>query len=292
MGGDWRCFQNPVDGDPLDGGGGYTAPDYWVNVQHTGNLLFEMVFVGDDPATSVRMQAAMDFIERHWDEPTGNGWPPNTGWKPYDPMAMYCLMKGFVNAKVETFGDPVIDWYDDFVNAIVPMQNSDGSWPQGTGTWVDPYLATVLNLLTLEKFTPQVVILVDLDIKPTSCPNPFNIKSKGVLPVAILGSADFDVTQIDPSSVRLEGLAPKQWATEDVTAPVVDPEEDCECTTAGPDGYPDLTLKFDHQEVANAEIMEGVNDGEFVALTITGKLLDGQAFVGSDCVLILKKMKS
>ncbi|MGB7533691.1 MAG: hypothetical protein WA977_12055 [Halobacteriota archaeon] len=35
-------IQNDVDGDPNDGGSGYSAPDSWVNIYKTGNLLFEM----------------------------------------------------------------------------------------------------------------------------------------------------------------------------------------------------------------------------------------------------------
>jgi hypothetical protein len=44
-----------------------------------------------------------------------------------------------------------------------------------------------------------------IDIKPQSFPNPLNVKSKGVLPVAILGTEDFDVSEIDVSSILLEG---------------------------------------------------------------------------------------
>lgn len=49
---------------------------------------------------------------------------------------------------------------------------------------------------------PIVVCPVPIDIKPQSCPNPINVKSRGVLPVAILGTAEFDVTTIDPASIR------------------------------------------------------------------------------------------
>ena len=44
---------------------------------------------------------------------------------------------------------------------------------------------------------------VEIDIKPGSCPNSWNRESNGVLPVAILGTEDFDVTQIDVSSVTI-----------------------------------------------------------------------------------------
>jgi hypothetical protein len=55
-----------------------------------------------------------------------------------------------------------------------------------------------------------------LDIKPESCPNPINTKSKGVLPVAILGTGDFDVTDIDVASISLEGVDPIRSSVEDV----------------------------------------------------------------------------
>ena len=48
-------------------------------------------------------------------------------------------------------------------------------------------------------FTTSIPILqVPIDIKPGSCPNPINVKSKGVLPVAVVGNSSFDVTQVDP----------------------------------------------------------------------------------------------
>jgi hypothetical protein len=138
-------------------------------------------------------------------------------------------------------------------------------------------------------------IPVPVDIKPTSCPNPLNTKGKGVLPVAILGTEDLDVTQIDPASVRLaEEVAPLRWAWEDVATPY-EPflgKEDCynNCTTEGPDGYMDLTFKFDSQEVVAA--LGDVSDGECLVVELTGNLMeeyDGDPIVGEDVVLILKK---
>ena len=68
---------------------------------------------------------------------------------------------------------------------------------------------------------------VPVDIKPTSCPNPLNVKSKGVLPVAILGTVDFDVSDIDPATVLLEGVPPLRWALEDVATPLGHEPVDC-----------------------------------------------------------------
>ena len=47
---------------------------------------------------------------------------------------------------------------------------------------------------------------VTVDIKPQSCLNPLNVKSKGMLPVAILGSDVFDVNEIDIDSLEILGI--------------------------------------------------------------------------------------
>jgi hypothetical protein len=133
-------------------------------------------------------------------------------------------------------------------------------------------------------------ISVAVDIKPTSCPNPLNLKSKGMLPVAILGTEDFDVNTIDIASIRLEGVASFRSSFEDVATPVLDGNE-CDCNTAGPDGYADLTLKFDTEEIVGA--LGDVNDGDAVPLTLTGVLDEehcGTPIIGSDCIAVIGKV--
>jgi len=140
---------------------------------------------------------------------------------------------------------------------------------------------------------------VFLDIKPGSCPNPLNVKmfeshsgkgakakKGGVLPVAILGTEAFDVYDVDVSTLLLEGVAQLRHGYEDVTAPLAGGEE-CECTTAGPDDYLDLTLKFDTMDIVAA--LGPVFNNEYRMLTLTGTLLDGTPFVANDCVRILSK---
>jgi hypothetical protein len=135
--------------------------------------------------------------------------------------------------------------------------------------------------------------ILPIDIKPGSCPNPLNVKSKGVVPVAILGTEDFDVYQIDPASVRLEGAAPLRSALEDVATPL-EPftgKADCfeDCFVEGPDGYTDLTLKFKTQEVVDA--LGDVYDGDCLPLFLSGNLkaeFGGTPFEGEDVVLIIK----
>lgn len=160
------------------------------------------------------------------------------------------------------------------------LQFADAGIPNSLGTFLDDVEVVLIE------------IEVKIDIKPASCPNPLNVKSKGVLPVAILGTADFDVTQVNPNTIKLEGVEPVRWAVGDVATPFEGKIIDCDdCTTAGPDGYNDLTLKFDKQAVVEA-IGGNVQNGQCVTLTLTGKLQDdGGSFTGEDKVVILKKGK-
>jgi len=170
-----------------------------------------------------------------------------------------------------------------------------------------------------------------VDVKPRSCPNPINVKSKGVFPVAILGTMVFDVAEIDVSTIMLEGVRPVRTAVEDVSTPVggegqlsynatlggTSPEEgrigatrepleqsararrrdeelpvptpglrdSCECTTDGPDGYDDLTMKFEKEDVVIA--LGEVGDRDTVVVRVTAQLLNGDELEGWDCVVII-----
>ena len=137
---------------------------------------------------------------------------------------------------------------------------------------------------------------VPLDIKPGSCPNSFNLKSQGVLPAAILGTADLDITTIDRDSLRLQvgtqELTPIRSSVEDVATPFTGEITGCEsCTKSKRDGYKDLTLKFKTQTIVEAIGEENVNDGECFVVTLTGKLNDGTPIIGEDVLRILKKGK-
>jgi hypothetical protein len=149
---------------------------------------------------------------------------------------------------------------------------------------------------TIYEYKTITVPAMPVDIKPQSCPNPLNVKDKGVIPVAILGTEDFDVAAVDPASVMLAGVSPLRWDWEDVATPF-DPwfgREDCfeDCWEEGPDGYMDLTVKFDAQEVVAA--LGEVEDGDCLRLHVTAKLkaeYGGWSFVGEDVVWIKKKGK-
>ena len=144
----------------------------------------------------------------------------------------------------------------------------------------------VVALLIPGGMALAVQIPVDVDIKPASCPNPLNVGSKGVLPVTILGSEGFDVTTVDPASIRLEGVvAPLRWDWEDVATPFEG--ELCDCHDLGSDGYLDLTLKFKIQEIV--AVLGVVVDGQVRPLALTGNLFDSTPIVGYDEVVVIKK---
>jgi hypothetical protein len=262
-----------------------------------------MVFVGDPlpPPPASRMQNAVDYLDNTWDDPNADpGWKWN--WPPGQPhyQAMYNVMKGLIFAGIMDVNGR--DWYMDFADAIVNTQNGDGSWP-GDYWGGDEILSTAWALLTLEAVAPPPpVIPVPFDVKPTSCRNPFNVGKKGVLPAAILGTEDFDPKEIDPATILigLEGgevVPPIRWDLEDVATPYAgDPPDGSDayaCTEEGPDGFMDLTLKFDAQAVAAA--LGPVNDGDIILLSVIGNLreeLGGTAIKGVDVIQILKKGKA
>ena len=290
----------------LDGGSGYVLPCSWVNELKGGNLIYEMCFVGEDH-DSERFQRALAYIERHWhDANIDPGW----GYNYTDPnyQAMYTLMKGLEYCSIDLLdldGDTVRDedWFnqeppltppEDFASVIVQKQTIDDNW---TGCyWGNPILCTEWALLTLEKIAPEAVISVHFDIKPGSCPNPLNVKSKGVLPVAILGTEDFDVHTIDPATVRLTlngngdgAVAPLRWAYEDVATPFEG--ELCDCHDYNGDGYMDMTFKFKTQEIVETLGLSSYS-GETIPLAIIGDLMEdygGTPIYGQDCVWILEK---
>jgi hypothetical protein len=87
---------------------------------------------------------------------------------------------------------------------------------------------------------------------------------------------------------------PLRWSLEDVATPFepfVGKELDAHgCTTAGPDGYMDLTLKYDAPEVV--ESLGDVSDRDVLMLQSFGNLKEefgGVPIIGEDVVWILAK---
>ena len=155
-----------------------------------------------------------------------------------------------------------------------------GFWADGTPIpyygiwWIDD--SSQVNLINL--------VSVETNIMPHNCNNISNIKSKGSLRAAIFGTEDFDVTDIDPTTVRLAGFAPLKSAVKDISKTVAD---ESSCIEEGPDGIDDLSLEFDTEAIV--DVLRGVSDGEAVKLTLTGQLYDGTFIGGTDYIVVVAR---
>jgi hypothetical protein len=135
-----------------------------------------------------------------------------------------------------------------------------------------------------------------IDIKPGSCPNTISLREKGTLAVAIMGGDDLDVAKIDTASIRLsrqgiaDTVAPISWVFKEMGSPFEG--ELCDCDRSKRDGYTDMVLTFDIQQVLTVLGFDKVI-GQTLPLTMTGRMeeaCDGRTFIksimGRDCILI------
>ncbi len=114
-------------------------------------------------------------------------------------------------------------------------------------------------------------IEVSIDIKPGSDLNCFNNDGNGVIPVAILGSAEFDVNNIDPATIELEGLGVRAVGKSNkLLAHIEDINND---------SFDDLVV-----QIEDDNRMFAIGDE---TATLTGKLYDGTSIKGTDSICIV-----
>jgi hypothetical protein len=111
---------------------------------------------------------------------------------------------------------------------------------------------------------------VNIDIKPGSDPNCININGHGVIPVAILGSATFDVSMVDQSTLSFGGLAVHVRGNK---GPF------CGSEDTNDDGFVDLVCQFQDDPI-NWTIGDG-------SATLTGATLDGMPIEGTDSICVV-----
>ena len=101
---------------------------------------------------------------------------------------------------------------------------------------------------------------ISIDIKPANSANRINPRSRGVIPVALLGSSEFDVRSVDRTSVRFGPDA----------AP---PTGNDHLRDMNLDGYEDLVVTFRARETG---IQCGDTDAGLTAATRAGRPIEGR----------------
>jgi hypothetical protein len=109
---------------------------------------------------------------------------------------------------------------------------------------------------------------VIVDVKPGSDPARIKVGSKGSLPVAILGSVDYDVTEIDVPTLLLGDQVAPLGAS----------------FYQGVDGYLELRLKFSNEAVSYT--LGDVQTDQTCEIWISGAFHDGTPLLGSDSVVV------
>jgi hypothetical protein len=148
--------------------------------------------------------------------------------------------------------------------------------PDGTTTITRTWTATdeAGNSASCVQEITILRLPVDIDIKPGSFPNSVNYKSRGLLPVAILTTDDFDATTVDPETLIFDifeingSTSPNMCSIEDVDD----------------DGDLDLVCHFPIQDIDHK--CEGIADGRVVYATgqILADTFDGLSIQGLDSI--------
>jgi beta propeller repeat protein len=129
------------------GGYGYTGPD-WPNVARTaGSGLSGLVFC-DVPVEDDRIQSALQYVDRDWEN-------DNFG----NEYAMYGVKKAYDEfLGMKSTGSH--NWWDEYANYLIPIQQVDGRWDQMSGWSSGTELTTAWIIIIL---TPGVY-----DVPPTA----------------------------------------------------------------------------------------------------------------------------
>lgn len=113
---------------------------------------------------------------------------------------------------------------------------------------------------------------VRVDVKPGANPNVVNLKSRGLLPVAILSEEGFDATQVDPATVEVAGAG---VAVRGKQLKVMAHNEDVDG-----DGLVDMLVQVETSELDPEALAAGYAE-------VTGMTYGGEQFEGRDEVVLV-----
>ena len=165
---------------------------------------------------------------------------------------------------------------DEATGDLVPAESVFGGDVVGT---VDPdgnsaTFTGIASLSTVVGLIPDT-IKIFIDIKPSGFPNSINTRSRGVIPIAILGSASFDVASVNVDTLRFgPGAAgPKHDLTKPDT--LADHTNDINLDT-----FPDLVFHVPTRDSGLGE--------EDTEACVSGETMSGTPIQGCDSVRIVR----
>ncbi len=169
------------------------------------------------------------------------------------------VQDGFAFVTGLTYDDQAIEGMDEIT--IVP--------PEGDETAT----ASTEAASTADGQAPSPVLMVDIDAQPGSDPNSINLGAEGVIPVAIFSSDTFDATQVDPSSVILDGF--EGVAVIGIPSDYTAHQEDVDG-----DGLLDLVVQVEVMNLNPGAVQDGV-------VWLAGCTHGGQPIEGTDAIIIV-----
>jgi hypothetical protein len=252
------------------------------NLDHANGYVIESNVYQEQTIGAGDVGATLWFV---FDAKLGNIWESTDSTaaafiKTLDPANGYA-MTNFITADMTH----IPETWTQYALSIPVTENLVGQILQfgfmNTATYYEPSGIFYDNVI----FGPPVpeVESVSIDINPGDCPNTLSRKPTANIEVALayeLGGVD--LTQVEITSLRLEGVAPVSSEWEDETEPYTG--DLCACfPEIGPDGDDDLVVEFPAQAVVEAVGIKA--PGDYV-LTLTGTLTDGTLIEGQDCIYI------
>ena len=132
---------------------------------------------------------------------------------------------------------------------------------------------------------------VFLDMSPGNCPNTVQIWTSGYARGSVLGSFQFDVSQIIPTSLRIvradgvgRPLNPSLEIYQDNSTPFRGVQGGC--NAVGADGSVDLTFRVLKDKMRRAFLLGNLPEGTQVPIMITGRLYNGAVFQTRDFIRV------